>query len=426
MPEHAKVRAMRPALILAFAVSLAACKGSRGSAVDDDGGTDASIPCGPGGVSKGPWVLAVDEGSAAIRWEACRPATASGVTITPEAGGANVSVDAVETSFDVTDQTTTVLSPNYPDLAGTFYMHEAKVTGLSAATCYAYVLAADPSYKGRFCTARAAGDAIRFMAIGDTNPTLGDNTKNVLLHTLPKNPDFVIHGGDIQYYSSGFETWAGWFPVMQPMLSAGAFFPAIGNHDSGESENPAEYEQYTLRFFGHAGFDGTDSYYRFESGGVWFFSVDTEADLSPEAPEGTWLVQSLGDAAKKPGYRFSIVYFHKPFVTCGDTGDNPGAFAYYAPIFKQLKVPLVFQAHMHGYERFLIDGITYVTSAGGGGLLGNVDGNTSRAYCNQRIASGPWYHAVIADIASAADGGTIHAQAIDRDGQVRDEFQITP
>src|SRR5262249_14019918 len=150
--------------------------------------------------------------------------------------------------------------------------------------------AADKSYAGRFCTARAPGDAIRFMAIGDTNPTLGDHTRNVLARTLPKNPDFIVHGGDIQYYASGFETWASWFPIMQPMLSAGAFFPAIGNHDSGQSENPDEYEQYTRRFFGNAGFDGTDAYYRFESGGVWFFSVDTEQDLTPQSAEGQWLV----------------------------------------------------------------------------------------------------------------------------------------
>jgi hypothetical protein len=64
-----------------------------------------------------------------------------------------------------------------------------------------HVLLEARAQTGRFCTARAPGDAIRFLAIGDTNPSLGDNTTKVLLHTLPKNPDFVVHGGDIQYYS---------------------------------------------------------------------------------------------------------------------------------------------------------------------------------------------------------------------------------
>jgi hypothetical protein len=374
-------------------------------------------------VSKGPWVLAVDETHATVRWEACRGGTESALSLTSEGGGAAIHASATETATVVTDETITPLNPDYPDLAGTFYMHEAKLESLTPATCYAYTLAADASYSGRFCTGRNAGDAIRFMAIGDTNPTLGENTKNVLSHALPSRPDFVLHGGDIQYYSSGFETWAAWFPIMAPMLRAGAFFPAIGNH---ESETPGEFTQYSLRFFGNAGFDGTDAYYRFSSGGVWFFSVDTQESVTPGSAQGTWLLQALDDAVKKPGYRFGLVYFHKPFVTCGDTGDDPAALQYWAPIFKAHKVPLVLQAHMHGYERFLLDGITYVTTAGGGGIMGEVDKNTSRPYCGQRVASGAFFHATIVDVASSTAGGGISGKAIDKDGVTRDTFQIAP
>jgi acid phosphatase type 7 len=416
-------------LLSAAACAIPACKGSATDTLptpdagEDDTDAAVPLPCGPGSVSKGPWALAVDAASAKIRWEACVAGSAARVTVTPEAGGAGVNVDAVETPTVVTEATITVLAPNFPDPAGTFYMHEATLTGLAQGTCYAYVLAADASYKGRFCTARASGDALRFMAIGDTNPTLNDNTKKILAQVLPKNPDFVVHGGDIQYYSSGIETWSGWFPIMQPMLAQGAFFPAIGNH---ESEKPGEYLQYTLRFFHDAGFDGTAAYYRFESGGVWFFSMDTEQSVAPGTDQGTWLVSSLADASQKPGYRFSVIYFHKPFVTCGDTGDDPTAFSYYSPIFKAYKVPLVLQAHMHGYERFAFDGITYVTTGGGGGIIENVNLNTSRSYCDKRVASGPWYHALLVDVAAAAAGGQITAQAIDKDGIVRDSFQITP
>ena len=409
----------RPLVLVLLCV---ACKSSGPAASDEgsDAGADAAIPCGPGGVSKGPWVLAVDETHASIRWEACRAGTAAGVSVSPQAGGTPIHAEAVEAPFDVTEETLTPLNPDFPDRAGTFFMHEAKLSGLTAATCYAYVLDADASYTGRFCTARAPGDAIRFMAIGDTNPTLGDNTKSVLSRALPEKPDFVLHGGDIQYYSSGFETWAAWFPIMAPMLRAGAFFPAIGNH---ESEKPGEFAQYTLRFFGNAGFDGTDAYYRFASGGVWFFSVDTEESVTPGSAEGTWLLQSLDDAVKRPGYRFGVVYFHKPFVTCGDTGDDPAAYQYWAPVFKAHKVPLVLQAHMHGYERFLLDGVSYITSAGGGGIMGDPNANTTRPYCAQRSAAGAFFHAMIFDVPGS---GPISGKAIDRDGVVRDSFQITP
>ncbi len=416
-------------LLAMAAYAVPACKGSSKDTLPstdaDAGEGDAAValPCGPGSVSKGPWVLAVDGTNAKIRWEACTAGSAARVTITPEAGGASVNVDAVETATVVTAETISLLAPKFPDPAGTFYMHEATLTGLAQGACYAYVLAADASYKGRFCTARANGDALRFLAIGDTNPTVNDNTKKILAQVLPKNPDFVVHGGDIQYYASGIETWSGWFPIMQPMLAQGAFFPAIGNH---ESEKEGEYLQYTLRFFHDAGFDGTPAYYRFQSAGVWFFSVDTEQSVAPGTPQGTWLVSSLADASQKPGYRFSVIYFHKPFVTCGDTGDDPTALAYYAPLFKTYKVALVLQAHMHGYERFAFDGITYVTTGGGGGIIVDVNQNKARSYCDKRVASGPWYHALLVDVAATATGGVMNGQAIDKDGVVRDTFQITP
>jgi hypothetical protein len=411
-------------LSIAASLALVSCGHSSASdppdAAMDDGG-DAAIPCGPSGLSKGPWVVAVDETSVKIRWEACRAGAPSSVSVTSEAdGGAGAALrfDASETPFVVTNTYRAPLNPNAtPDFAGTWYMRDALATGLARGTCYAYTLDADPAARGRFCTARASGDAVRFLSIGDTNPLLGDSTKNVLAQTLPKNPDFVVHGGDIEYYESTLETWAAWFPIMSPMLRQGAFFAAVGNHED-EKQNPGELAQYTYRFFGGAGFDGTDAYYRFESGGVWFFSIDTEQPIDPASVQGQWLVSELADASKKPGYRFSVVFMHRPLLTCGDTGDNPAAVQYYEPIFEQYGVPLVIQAHMHGYERFEYNGITYVTSAGGGGRMGDVNGNVARSYCRARVASGPFFHGVIFDIANGALTGT----TIDDQGVVRDTF----
>ncbi len=412
---------------------------------------DGVIPCGPTMLSKGPWSLAIDATRAKIRWESCRPGSNPTVVFAPESGGAEQRVDAPDipkvvsvTSFATLDRKVP------PDYKGTWYMHEAALSGLAPATCYAYRLLADPTAKGRFCTARRSGDGFRFMAIGDTNPALG-RTKYVLDRNLPANPDFVIHGGDIQYYASTLETWALWFPIMAPMLRQGGFFPAIGNH---ESENPQEYEEYTLRFFGGAGFDQpSPGYYRFESGGVWFFSVDTQDKWSAQSDQGKWLAASLADAASKPGFRFSVVYFHRPLVTCGDMPDNPGTRAQFEPIFLANKVLLVFQAHMHGYERFEFPGITYVTTAGGGGLITDVDANKFRTYCDKRVAAGPYYHATIVEVDPAAaprlDGGVeggadaaaprdagpdagardagpsgpmYRVKVTDDDGNVRDEF----
>ncbi len=369
------------------------------------------------GISKGPWSLAVNDTSAKIRWEACHAGTSGDVFYAPEGGGAEQKATSTETAITIPLTNRAVVATTPPDWAGTYYTHEAALTDLAPATCYAYRLAAQDGAKGRFCTARRPGDPVRFLAIGDTNPLLGDNTKKVLAQVLPKNPDFILHGGDIQYYESGLETWAAWFPIMQPLLAQGAFFAAIGNHED-EMQSPGELTTYSLRFFGNAGFDGTSTYYRVSSGGIWFFSVNTELPIDPQSEQAAWLVKELADASTQPGFRFSVVFMHRPLLTCGDTGDNLAAQPYFEAVFKQYKVPLVLQAHMHGYERFEYNGITYVTSAGGGGNINDVNQNASRAYCNTRVASGPWYHATIFDVTA----GMLAAAAIDADGVTRDTF----
>ena len=426
LPVRFSLLVATPAILLAFGAcsSGSSLSSAADGGADDDGSADAGIPCDATGVDKGPWTLAMSDTSITIRWEACRQ-EAQDISVTQENGTTAPFVKrSAGSPYTVSTTYTAPLNPAAPpDLAGTYYMHEVQLTGLSPSTCYDYVLAADANRKGRFCTSRNAGDPIRFLAIGDTNPSLGPATANVLSHVLPMQPDFVTHVGDIQYYDSTVETWGSWFPIMQPMLSQGGFFPAIGNH---ESEKATEYADYVTRFFGGAGFDSPmpadsgDQYYRYESGGVWFFVLDTELPLDANADQTKWLAQELADATTKPGFRFSIVYFHKPFVTCGDTGDNPDARTVYEPMFARYKVPLVIQGHMHGYERFTFPGLTYITAAGGGGALGDVSKNISRPECSSRTKFGRFFSGTVNDVGAS----TIHGVTIDDSGTTQDTFDI--
>jgi len=397
--------------------SLAAADAGAGA----DGPVEGGVPCDATGISKGPWSLHVDSTSIVVRWEACRRGTAPGVTYAPQSGGASHQATSTETPF-VVDKTIEALNADAsPDYAGTWYMHEAQLTGLTPGTCYEYHLDADATSKGRFCTAHNSGDTFKFLAIGDTNPALGFSTTDVLDHVLPVGFEFTVHGGDIEYYDSIVETYAIWFRLMAPLLREGAIMPAIGNHDgdtqTGEPDD--KFEQYTQRFWGGAGFWGTDTYFGFSNGGVYFFTLDTENPIDPSSVQYQWLASQLQQASKQPGYRFSILYLHRPFLTCGDTGDDvPDLMQMQQQLFTPYKVPLVIQAHMHGYERFEIPGLTLVTSGGGGGALGNIDGNISRSYCNERVASGAFFHGDVFTVSP----GMISMQAIDDKGVIRDSF----
>ncbi len=402
-----------------------ACSGSVPDAapIDEEDAGDAGSEaeanaCPPSGVSKGPWSLAMTRTGIKIRWEACRADPKGGIVLRPESGGADVEAPSTTSTTTIASTYTSLGNASPPDLPGTYTNHEVALKDLTPGTCFRYELLADRTKGGRFCTAQPDGGRVHFMAIADTNPALGQSTRRVLEQLIPLKPDFTIHAGDIQYYDSILETWAGWFPVMRPMLEQGALMAAIGNH---EHEKDDEFENYTLRFFGDDTMGGRDAYYEFESGGVHFFALNSEGSIAPESPQGSWLTGRLAQASQRSGYRASIVFFHKPLITCGDTGQDDTSRTKYAPIFVQNKVPLVIQGHMHGYERFELDGITWLTSGGGGGRLGNTDENVSRAECASRKSAGAFFHAV--DI--VIEGKTIEGKTIDDSGALRDSFSIT-
>lgn len=371
-------------LLLLLLLSACSSKSDLVSAPADTGVVEDSsdLPTCDVAVSKGPWVVAVDDTSAKVRWESCKSGGGA-LTIAGKRVDSKVSQALVTTTNDVPLART-------GDYAGTYFMHEVALTGLSPG-CHDYVLEQDPTAKGRVCTARPGGATFSFAAIGDTNPGLG-NITTMLAKVYDQKPDFTIHQGDIQYYSSGLESYTSWMQTMRPMLRTGAFFPSIGNH---ESERLNEREQYVERFWGKPGFDGGSDFYRFQSGGVWFFALNTEIDLDDKSSQGTWLAEKLDDASKQPGFRFSVLYMHRPFVTCGDTGQNDALRKIYAPLFARTGVKLVVAGHMHGYERFEFDDTTWITSAGGGSAPGKVDQNLARTECADRKSSGAWWNATL-------------------------------
>lgn len=370
-----------------------------------------TTPCRASGVSKGPWALGMTRTSIHVRWEACSESAKGGVVI--DGLGERPSI---VTRFELTQRYASADKNTPADLPGTYFMHEATIEGLTPGQCHRYSLAGDAELGGRFCAAQPDGGRVHFLAIADTNPLLGNATARVLSAVLPSAPDFTIHAGDIQYYASGLETWAGWFPVMQPLLAQGAVHAAIGNH---ESEKEDELAGYALRFFG---MPNQKTFHETESGGVHLFALDTEQSIAPETEQGAWLLKRLGEVSTEPGYRASIVFLHRPLVTCGDKAQDEGARARYAPTFVQNKALLVVQGHMHGYERFELDGVTYVTTGGGGGRLGNVDENLSRAECasGTRKAAGAFFHGVLVTV----EGQEIRGRTIDDQGTERDSFTI--
>ncbi|MCC6527784.1 MAG: metallophosphoesterase [Polyangiaceae bacterium] len=393
-----------------------ACEGAA-CGVGTGGGGGAGLDCPASGVLHGPWALRFDATSAVVRWDACRPSSA-GLVVTPEEGsGGSLSFDGVQTPSEVLTSYTVIASVP-PDLPGTYYLTEVAVTGLEPSRCYHYALDADATRTGRFCTARPSGASYDFYAVGDTNPALG-NTDTLYAETLTPAPDFALHLGDIQYYASVFESYTVWFPLIQPLLSAGAFMPVVGNH---ELELPHEYEDYYERLWGGAGFDGALDHFRFQSGGVWFVGVNSEQEFGAGSPQGAWLEAQLADAFAQVGHRLTVVYFHRPLMTIADVSQNVTTRDFVRPLFAQYGVKLVLAGHVHGYERFVDGDLTYVTSGGGGAALHDLDVHLADRPMEAalRQAAVKDFHALRLHVGASS----LDVEAVGNSGTVLDTFSI--
>jgi hypothetical protein len=390
----------------------------------------AASGCTPGHpcattLTKGPWVQRVDGTHATILWES----SANGCVEAAFAPESSAGVSAKEQVAVGASTETHVVSSwginmvKLPDYPGTYYRNEVALTGLQPSTCYDYRIVATGSLSGdqpgRFCTARNPGEPISFLGVGDTDPILG-HTLPTFKYTLPTKPDFTIHLGDMQYYSTASETWTYWFPAMAPFLRAGAMFPTVGNHEN--ENNSMEYDDYYGRLFVPASLDTTTKWYHYSTGGVWFFSIDTEESLDVGSDQTTWLENALADATKQPGFRFSIVYMHRPFYTLGDTSPQLAARQLLEPVFMATGVKLVVAGHMHGYERFETpSGITWVTCAGGGGVINDVSANVATYPMDApyRMAVSNHYH----DCLYKVTPGQLSSTVIDEFGATIDQFQ---
>lgn len=388
---------------------------------------------------KGPWVMRPHADRVTVRWEtraALAPAT---IDYTPEAGGVMQSATGTSTETNVQLSYGIGLPMiDEPDVPGPYFVNEVVITGLTPATCYEFSIRDHADAAGRFCTMHQASDVetpITFYAIGDTSPYFMGTLR--VLSALPVDEtEFSVHVGDIQYYSTLFETQQFWFTSMRPMLRANAFLPCYGNH---EEEIEFEREDIYERLFATPGDEDDQTFwYHYESGGVHFLSVSSEHDLALGSPQNDWIEATLDRIEAEPGYRFTVLYLHRPFYSVGDYGIRDDQRTTLEPIVREHRIPLVLSGHMHAYERFRVPygegaeafDVAYVTTGGGGfrispdALNEYVDDHPEDAAL--RVASGNFIQAMQFEITRHADGtDRIRGVCADDTGMERDAFELT-
>lgn len=402
------------------AASLAGCSRDPGPAP----------PSPPVTLTKAPWVQLVGPRAVRLRFET-RVATAVPVvlstadgdlSLTPELFTREISYE--RTAFEGSDD-------YYPDEAGSHTVQEVVVDDLEPGTLYNYRVAADEAVEGSFKAPPRPGESVRVGWLADTSWPFSKEAVS-LLTTEP--PDLFVHGGDLQYQTSPFDTWNGMSRSLAGVTSRALAHMIVGNH---ENEDNDELEQMYDRLFGGqgdphgAGASGGLRYFAFTYGAMRWLCLDSETlGLGDDPAQLAWFEEALGAAASESDIQQIVVAFHRPVYSLSKHfSASTSARDAVHPLLLEHGVKLVLCGHAHCYERFLVDGVSYVVDGGGGALLYDPNEGLSEA---ERVRPGdvPLRVAVsethgATRLTLAADG-TLGLERRDTSGAVTDAFELAP
>lgn len=121
---------------------------------------------------------------------------------------------------------------------------------------------------------------------------------------------------------------------------------------------------------------------------VDFMLIDANQDFKNNSAQ----YNALKDGLSSADAMYKVPVTHQPFVTVKSTHPPNGKFADYQPLFRGEGVDLVLQAHNHNYQRFNIDGITYLNVGIGthdtGSKMYPLDSNSWEGFKCQKCITG--------------------------------------
>lgn len=370
----------------------------------------------PQGYERGPYLQAVTDSSAVIRWRRAARGRDPAVRFKIGAGPEATAWRRIRAERD------------------SFGDRTARLTDLPAGTEIVYkVLEGDGAlgpYTFRTAPEEGSDSTVRVLAFGDSG---WGSTEQVTLaaRMMEHSWDLAVHVGDVAYPSgtSGDFTLRH-FRVYGRLLTRVPFFPVPGNHD--------------LRTNGGRPYDRAFTwprnkerrYYSFRWGRILFVGLDTATPAQRDSLERgvgaqyRWLKDRLPGATGDPAPGWTIVYLHNPLYSSagGLSGHGPSRTLRETlrPLFERRGVDLVLTGHDHHYERTrpLLEGepvppgcgpVYFVTGGGGASRYartvegGGLTASASRDYHFLALSVGP---------------DTVHGRAVGLGGQTIDEFRI--
>ncbi|GAB6189983.1 hypothetical protein JCM30566_17250 [Marinitoga arctica] len=234
-----------------------------------------------------------------------------------------------------------------------------KIENLSPGRKYNFeVITNDDYYKGYFFTKDNKSKTLKIIVYGDTR-YYDKQHRMVIEKIIKESPEFIINVGDMVENGNDIRYWNNFFNVIKGLNAF--YYPVLGNH---ERNSQTYYEAFDLP---KGDGDFNKRWYSFSYGNYHFIILDSIISLNSEMfnEETQWLINDL----KKNKEKYSFIFFHYPFWNNSSytwRKQNTQLEKLWRPIFEKYNVKVVFNGHVHGYERFEKNGITYITTGGGG------------------------------------------------------------
>ena len=345
----------------------------------EDGGFDAGRPpridAGPRpGLSKPPYVQLVGPQRARLRFET-RLDHAAVVRVSVD-GSAPVSHDPTRSAVDLDYARPALSARVIADDPGLHVLHEVLLEELPPGAEVSWVVEppdADP-IEGRLRAPAASGQPFRVGWLADTMQ-LGELSAARSAEVLAaQRPDVALHGGDITYWTNPLDTWNGITAALAPLTALTPLHFIVGNHElEAMDEVTLQYD----RLYGGQGDPGAAvRYFAYTYGGVRFVCIDTESGglREMDSAQLAWLDAELARVDDDPDLRFAVVGFHRPTYTLSRHAPSSTEVRELLHArFVAHRVPLVLSGHVHAYERFAVDGVTYWIDGGAGAVLYDPD-----------------------------------------------------
>jgi acid phosphatase type 7 len=249
---------------------------------------------------------------------------------------------------------------------------------------------------------------LTFIAYGDTRFTQRDGAANVVARRAlvariaNEKPAAIFIGGDLVYEGSDpedYETYrtetAVWSQAKIPI------FPALGNHEFRGCDKDSRP---CLMNWWRAAVPSAVHSFRWYSvtlgPKILVLLLDSDSSLKPGSEQRSWFEQQIGTAGSR--IEFVFVVLHYPPVRdpiFPSARDEKEIARYLSKHTHSLHARVVVVgSHVHNYERFLRDDVTYLVSGGGGakpvpvlrlfGELSKLDTGENFHYIRFRLENG--------------------------------------